>query len=142
MSPEAAEPPVVLFVDDEPFILSALRRLFRPQGYRMLLAGSGEAALALLETEPVDLVVSDMRMPGMDGAALLAQVRERWPLVGRILLTGHADLGSTEAAIHHGQIHRYVTKPWDDRELLRWVHEGLAQRRAALQPAPPDGAGG
>ena len=137
MSCEAAvEPPVVLFVDDEPSILSALRRLFRPQGYRMLLAGSGEAALALLETEPVDLVVSDMRMPGMDGAALLAQVRERWPRVGRMLLTGYADMGSTAAAIQHAQIHRHITKPWDDRELLTWVREGLAHRRAA------QGAGG
>ena len=129
MSPEATEPPVVLFVDDEPSILSSLRRLFRPQGYRVLLADSGKAALAMLETEPIDLVVSDMRMPEMDGAALLEQVRERWPAVGRILLTGYADIGSTVAAINRGQIHRYIAKPWDDRELLMCVHDGLERRR-------------
>lgn len=126
---QAGDPAVVLFVDDEPSILSSLRRLFRPQGYRILQADSGPAALTLLENEPVDLVVSDMRMPGMDGATLLEQVRERWPGVVRILLTGYADMGSTVAAINRGQIHRYVAKPWDDRELLMCVQDGLERRR-------------
>ena len=129
MTSEIAEPPVVLFIDDEPSILSALRRLFRPQGYRVLLADSGRAGLATLETEPVDLVVSDMRMPEMDGAALLEQVCERWPSVGRILLTGYADISSTVAAINRGQIHRYIAKPWDDRELLMCVQDALERRR-------------
>ncbi|MBW8845427.1 MAG: response regulator [Burkholderiales bacterium] len=129
MSAEVAAPPVILFVDDEPSILSSLRRLFRPQGYRVLLADSGKAGLAMLESEPVDLVVSDMRMPEMDGAALLEQVRERWPTVVRILLTGYADIGSTVAAINRGQIHRYVAKPWDDRDLLMCVQDGLERRR-------------
>src|ERR1700741_3164612 len=102
MDSTSADPPVVLFVDDEPSILSALRRLFRPQGYRVLLAESGAAGLELLEKEKVDLVVSDMRMPEMDGAALLEKVRERWPTVGRILLTGYADIVSTVAAAHRG----------------------------------------
>jgi response regulator RpfG family c-di-GMP phosphodiesterase len=123
MDAKVADPPVVLFVDDEVSILSALRRLFRPQGYRVLLAESAKAGLAMLETEPVDLVVSDMRMPEMDGAALLEQVHQRWPTVGRILLTGYADIGSTVAAINRGQIHRYIAKPWDDRELVMCVQD-------------------
>lgn len=129
MTTETADPPVVLFVDDEPSILSSLRRLLRPQGYRVLLAESGKAGLALLETEAVDLVVSDMRMPEMDGAELLERVRERWPAVGRILLTGYADIGSTVAAINRGQIHRYVAKPWDDRELVMCIQDALERRR-------------
>lgn len=130
MSTEVTDtPPVVLFVDDEPSILSSLRRLFRPQGYRVLLADSGKAGLAMLESEPVDLVVSDMRMPEMDGATLLEAVRERWPTVGRILLTGYADINSTVAAINRGQIHRYVSKPWDDHDLLMCVQDGLERRR-------------
>lgn len=129
MDSKASDPPVVLFVDDEPSILSALRRLFRPQGYRVLLAESGPMGLDLLEKEHVDLVVSDMRMPEMDGATLLEKVRERWPAVGRILLTGYADIGSTVAAINRGQIHRYVAKPWDDRELVMCVQDGLERRR-------------
>jgi response regulator RpfG family c-di-GMP phosphodiesterase len=129
MNTTASDSPVVLFVDDEPSILSALRRLFRPQGYRVLLAESGPMGLDLLEREPVDLVVSDMRLPEMDGATLLEKVRERWPTVGRILLTGYADIGSTVAAINRGQIHRYVAKPWDDRELVMCVQDGLERRR-------------
>jgi response regulator RpfG family c-di-GMP phosphodiesterase len=129
MESTASDPPVVLFVDDEPSILSALRRLFRPQGYRVLLAESGSMGLDLLEKEHVDLVVSDMRMPEMDGATLLEKVRERWPTVGRILLTGYADIGSTVAAINRGQIHRYVSKPWDDRDLIMCVQDGLERRR-------------
>ena len=65
---EAITPATLLFVDDEPSILSALRRLFRPHGYRILIAESGAAGLAILEQEAVDLIISDMRMPEMDGA--------------------------------------------------------------------------
>ncbi len=123
----------VLFVDDEPAILQSLRRLFRPQGYRVLVAESGSAALALLAAEPVDLVVSDMRMPQMDGAQFLEQVRERWPQAQRLLLTGYADIASTIAAINRGAIHRYIAKPWDDQELLLAVREGLDRSRLAQE---------
>ncbi|XHS78738.1 HD domain-containing phosphohydrolase [Burkholderiaceae bacterium UC74_6] len=128
MSASDVAPPVVLFVDDEPSILSALRRLFRPEGYRVLVAEGGHAGLELLAAEPVDLVVSDMRMPEMDGAAFLEQVRLRWPEVGRILLTGYSDIGSTVAAINRGEIHRYIAKPWEERDLLLCVRDGLQRR--------------
>lgn len=120
--------PCVLFVDDEPSILNALRRVVRPAGYRILIAEGGEAGLALLAQESVDLVVSDMRMPGMDGAQFLQEVRRRWPKIQRVLLTGYADIGSTIAAINLGEIHRYIAKPWDDQELLLALREGLARR--------------
>lgn len=123
--------PTVLFVDDEAPILSALRRLFRPCGYRLLQAGGGAEALALMATQPVDLVVSDMRMPGMDGAEFLQRVRERWPQTQRVVLSGYADIGSTIAAINRGAIHRYVAKPWDDQELQEVVSEAL--QRCALE---------
>jgi len=69
----------LLCVDDEPNILSSLRRLFRGKGYRVLTAESGPEGLRVLENDSVDLVISDMRMPEMDGARFLAQVRQRWP---------------------------------------------------------------
>ena len=125
----APQTATLLFVDDEPAILSALRRLFRPLGHRILLAESGAAALQMLEHETVDLVLSDMRMPGMDGAQLLQSVCQRWPDTARLLLTGYADIGSTIAAINHGEIQRYVAKPWDDQELLLAVREGLERSR-------------
>jgi response regulator RpfG family c-di-GMP phosphodiesterase len=128
-APESAV--VILFVDDEPSILSALRRLFRPHGYKVLMADNGAAALALMALEPVDLVISDMRMPEMDGVQFLEQVRTRWPEVVRIMLTGYADIGSTIDAINRGEIHRYIAKPWDDQDILLSVSDGL--KRQALE---------
>ncbi len=108
----------VLAVDDEPNILAALRRLFRATGWRILTAERAEEALALLATEAVDAVLSDMRMPGMDGVQFLERVSQGWPRTARLLLTGQADLGSTIDAINRGRLHRYITKPWNDEELL------------------------
>ena len=128
----AAAPPTILCVDDEPNILSALRRLFRPHGYRILTADSGAAGLAVLESEPVDLVISDMRMPQMDGAQFLARVRQRWPGTVRLLLTGYADIQSILDAINQGEIYRYVTKPWDENDIVLVVRHAL-ERRALEQ---------
>ncbi len=137
---EAGAPPTaaprtwtVLCVDDEPNILSSLRRLFRGAGYRILLAGDAEEALETLAEEPVDLVLSDMRMPGANGAQLLEQVRLRWPQAMRLLLTGQSDMASTIAAINRGAIYRYITKPWHDEELLLTVRQALDQRALELE---------
>lgn len=134
MNPAAsAAPPTLLCVDDEANILAALRRLFRPAGYRILTAPGGAAGLQALEAEAgaVDLVISDMRMPEMDGAEFLARVRERWPATTRLLLTGYADIESTVAAINEGGIYRYIAKPWNDAEVLLTVRDALERR--ALQ---------
>ncbi len=121
----------VLCVDDEPSILSALKRVLRAEDCKVLQAGSGAEALAMLEQEAVDVVVSDMRMPGMDGAALLAQVRARWPGAARILLTGYADMNATIAAINEGQIYRYIHKPWDEAELRLTVRQAAEYKQLA-----------
>lgn len=126
--PLEARPSRILCVDDEPNILSSLRRLFRPQGYQILVAESGAAGLALLETETVDMVISDMRMPEMDGARFLEHVRTRWPDTVRLLLTGYSDVDSILAAINRGEIYRYITKPWDDNEILLVVRHALERK--------------
>ena len=118
----------VLCVDDEPNILSAIRRVLRGTGYRVLVAEGGHEALQLLGSETVHLVISDMRMPVMDGAQLLEQVRLQWPAIARILLTGHADVASTVAAINRGEIFRYITKPWNDGELLLASREAIERQ--------------
>jgi response regulator RpfG family c-di-GMP phosphodiesterase len=118
-------PWTVLCVDDESNILSALRRVLRGAGYQVLVADGGAAALERLAVDEVHAVISDMRMPGMDGAQLLEQVHQRWPQVVRVLLTGQADMQSTVAAINRGRILRYLTKPWDEPELLATLREGV-----------------
>ena len=130
-----SEQPAVtlLFVDDEASILASLRRLFRPHGYKILVANSGVEGLQMLETEKIDLVISDMRMPEMDGAQFLEKVRARWPDVVRILLTGYADIASTIAAINRGEIYRYIAKPWDDNEIVLTVRDALERQHLALE---------
>lgn len=125
----------LLCVDDEPNILSALRRVFRQSGYQVMVANSGAEGLQLLEKEPVDLVISDMRMPEMDGAKFLAQVRQRWPDALRLLLTGYADMSSTIEAINQGEIYRYISKPWDDNDLLLIVRQALERKALEREKA-------
>ena len=132
-SPPSAEASgfTILCVDDEPNILSALRRLFRPQGYTVRVAGGGAEGLTVIDAERIDLIISDMRMPGMDGAAFLAEACKRQPDAVRLLLTGYADMESTIAAINAGHIARYISKPWNDQDVLLTVREALERR--ALQ---------
>ena len=129
--PTSNVPARLLCVDDEPNILSALRRVFRGQPYVVETAASGAEALERLAQAPCDGVISDMRMPGMDGAELLERVRQRWPETVRILLTGFADITSTIAAINQGEIFRYLAKPWNEAELLHTVEQALARKRLA-----------
>lgn len=119
---------VILCVDDEPHILSALRRLFRTQGYETLSAGSAREGLALLAGQPVDIVISDMRMPGMDGVEFLERARLACPEAVRMLLTGHADVAQVMGAVNRGEIYRYITKPWDDTEIVLLVRHALERR--------------
>jgi len=130
-SPDDAAVYSVLCVDDESNILNALRRLFRPAGYRIHVATGGAEALGILERESIDIVISDMRMPEMNGAQLLTEVRRRRPKTTRILLTGYSDIGSTIEAVNQGELHRYISKPWNDQEVLLIVRE--ACERKALE---------
>ncbi|MBV8124125.1 MAG: response regulator, partial [Paucibacter sp.] len=123
MSEPSSSVPSILFVDDEPSILSALKRLFRPEGYSIFTAESGMAGLETMRTHSVDVVISDMRMPEMDGAAFLEKVRNEFPNTVRILLTGYADINSTVSAINKGEIHKYISKPIDDQTMLLAVRE-------------------
>lgn len=112
----------VLLVDDEPNILQALQRLLRRETFRIVTATSGQDALGLLaQFSNVALILSDQRMPFMNGAELLRRSREFAPDSVRILLTGYSDLGEAVDAVNQGGISRYLNKPWDDTELLQVV---------------------
>lgn len=112
-----SSPITILCVDDEIGVLQALKRLLAADGYRVLLAPSAADGLAILSAEHVDIVIADMRMPDVDGATFLAEVRTRWPIILRILLTGQSSITDAIAAINQGEIYRYLTKPWDNDEL-------------------------
>ena len=129
MDEQLATKSAVLLVDDEESILNSLRRLLRGQPYEVVLATSGAQALEIMATRPIDLVMSDARMPGMDGATLLAEVHRLYPATSRILLTGYADLTTIIKAINDGQIHRYISKPWNDEELQLVLQQTLEHQR-------------
>ncbi|KZN16239.1 MULTISPECIES: HD domain-containing phosphohydrolase [Pseudomonas] len=122
--------PKLLLVDDEESILNSLRRLLRGQPYEVLLATSGAQALEIMAQQPIDLVMSDARMPNMDGATLLAHVHQRYPDTLRIMLTGYADPSVIIKAINGGQIHRYISKPWHDEEMLLTLRQSLAYQHS------------
>ena len=119
----------ILFVDDEVSILKALKRLLRSTGYRIHIAESGGRGLDLLEEHDIDVVVSDMRMPQMDGAKFLTEVARRWPNTVRMLLTGYADLSSAIDAINCGAISRYLTKPWQDDDLILCIRQAVERKQ-------------
>lgn len=128
----AANPPKarVLFVDDEPRVLTTMRMLFRAN-YQVFTAEGGAQALELLKTQPVDVVVSDQRMPGMTGIELLRVARELNPNAMRILLTGYSDLSAIIGSINEGEIFRFVSKPWANEELTTTVARAVAAARAS-----------
>jgi response regulator RpfG family c-di-GMP phosphodiesterase len=126
----ATNKPKLLLVDDEESILNSLRRLLRGQPYEVLLATSGAQALEIMAQQPVDLVMSDARMPNMDGATLLAHIHQHYPDTIRIMLTGYADPSAIIKAINEGQIHRYISKPWHDEEMLLTLRQSLAYQHS------------
>jgi signal transduction histidine kinase len=126
----------LLVVDDEPDVVKSVKDLLRLD-YRVLGATSANEALALLATEPVDVVMTDQRMPEMTGVQFLATLKERYPDVIRLLFTGYADVRAVIDAINQGHVWRYITKPWDPDELAAVVREAcerhdLIRERAEL----------
>ncbi|MCD5983218.1 HD domain-containing phosphohydrolase [Pseudomonas sp. CDFA 610] len=115
----------VMLVDDEENILNSLRRVLRGKPYDLLLATSGAQALSLFELHQIDLIVSDARMPAMDGPTLLSEVHRRDPECMTILLTGYADMSMITKAINEGHIFRYISKPWNDEELMLTLEQAL-----------------
>lgn len=119
----------LLCVDDERQILTSLRRLFRRSGHAVITANSAAEGLEVLAHNEIDVVISDMRMPEMDGNQFLTEVARQWPDTVRMLLTGYSDMDSTIGAINNGGIYRYIPKPWDDTDLLMCVDRALENKR-------------
>ena len=126
-----APKPTILIVDDEEEILHSLRGLLRLE-FEVYTANSGREALRMLEQLPIEVVLSDQRMPEMAGVELLGQARNERPGAVRVLFTGYTDVKAVIDAINTGRIFRYLTKPWDAEELLAVLREASAEydRRA------------
>jgi len=129
----------LLVVDDEERILSALKSIFRAR-YHVFATTDGNKALEFMKKYQMHVVISDQRMPIMPGVELLRQAREISPSSVRILLTGYSDLASIVGSINDGEVYRFISKPWDNRELQQTVAEAvtIALELADAKAAPVD----
>lgn len=107
----------ILIVDDEPNVISALTRVFIDEPYRIYSANSALEAMEILKEYSVKVVISDEKMPEISGLEFLSMVREQFPYIIRIILTGYASIEAAIKAINEGEIYRFLTKPWDDMDI-------------------------
>jgi two-component system, probable response regulator PhcQ len=114
---QPSTPRRILIVDDEENVCHALRRSLRKEGYELFFGKEPREGLELLQKQTVDMVISDHLMPNMTGLEFLKLVRDRYPDMMRLMLTGHADMQTAIDAINQGAIYRFLTKPWDDTDL-------------------------
>ena len=118
---------IVLCVDDEKNILNSLKRLLRKEAYRLVTASGGEEGLQKLASEEICLVVSDHRMPEMSGIEFLHKVKNQYPDVIRIILTGYTEVDSITESINRGHIYKFLLKPWNDQNLILEIRQALDQ---------------
>jgi DNA-binding NtrC family response regulator len=116
----------LLVVDDEENIIRALRRLFRQEPFSVLTANSGAEGLDILSKQPVAVILSDQRMPGMIGSEFLKAVKERYPHTIRIVMSGYTELESITSAINDGAVFKFLLKPWEDEKLLTHIRDAFS----------------
>ncbi len=133
-APEPTDARTLLIVDDEPNILSTLRRMLRNEGYRILTAPSAQEGLELLAQNPVQVILSDQRMPEMNGTEFLARVKRLHPNTVRIVLSGYTDLQSVTQAINEGAIYKFLLKPWEDEHLRGQIRDAFLYHEAVIRP--------
>src|SRR2546427_9260698 len=121
----------ILVVDDEADVVESIRELLRLD-YRVLVATRTSEAMAILQERPVDVVMTDQRMPEMTGVELLHHVRETQPDTVRLLFTGYADVRAVIDAINQGSVYRYITKPWDATELQAVIRDAVERHDLLL----------
>jgi len=120
---------VILMVDDEENVRRALIRELRLEPYELLEAEDAKSALQVLKEREVDVIISDYRMPGVNGLALLRIVKDHYPEIIRIMLTGFGDMETVIRATNDAEIFRFFTKPWDKEKLLKALRKAMEERR-------------
>ena len=115
----------ILIVDDEPGVISAIRRSLIEESCVIYAANSGAEGLAILKDRKIKLVISDEKMPGMSGTEFLSAVKNLFPETIRIMLTGHASIEAAMKAVNSGEIYRFFAKPWNDIELKLSIRSAI-----------------
>ena len=117
----------LLFIDDESNLVAAIRRTLRNKGFNLLLAANASEAFEILARIDVGVILCDQRMPGMSGTEFLSRVKHMYPGIIRMVLSGYTDLQSVTDAVNHGAIFKFLTKPWDDDELLKALMDAFEE---------------
>lgn len=118
----------ILLIDDEQSILNALKRLLRKEGYNLFFGNSGKEGLEIIKNnKDIKMVISDQRMPEMSGTEFLAKVKQTYPDIMRIILTGYSDVESITESINKGNIYKFFFKPWNDHSLKVEIKQALEQ---------------
>jgi len=121
----------LLLVDDEPSVAHALKRLLRRENLQILIADGGPAGLDILAQHPVDVIISDQRMPGMTGVEFLKIAKNRYPDAIRIVLSGDSEMRSVTEAVNDGAIYKFLSKPWSDQQLCDCIEEAFLHKEMA-----------
>ncbi len=119
----------ILFVDDEEKVFNAFKREVSFLPIDLFYASNGEEALKILERENIDILISDERMPGIKGSELISIVREKFPEVVSIIITGYSDFDAIMKAINSGQVYKYILKPWNKLEMIMTIKNALEFKR-------------
>jgi CheY-like chemotaxis protein len=130
----------LLFVDDEVHVAAAIRRILRNKGYKVFTTNSASEAFEILATNKVAVVLCDQRMSGISGTEFLSRVKHMYPAVVRIVLSGYTDLQTVTDAVNHGAIFKFLTKPWEEEELLTALTDAF--REFESKSPASNGAGG
>ena len=117
----------ILIVDDEEYILNSLKRLLRRDGYNILTAADGDEGYRLLTENDIQLVMSDQRMPGLNGTDFLAKIKDEFPDTIRTILSGYTDIDSITESINKGNIFKFFLKPWNDNNLRLEIKQCIEQ---------------
>jgi FixJ family two-component response regulator len=126
---------LLLLVDDEENITSALTRLLRRDGYTIYRASSGQEGLALLAQHKFGVIISDQRMPEMTGTEFLSKVKELYPDTVRVVLSGYTEFTSITEAINRGAVYKFLTKPWEDDLLRAHIQEAFQRYEMKMENA-------
>jgi CheY-like chemotaxis protein len=126
----------LLLLDDEVNIRSSIKRVLRNRGYNLLAASSAQEAFDVLAKSEVGVVLCDQRLPGISGTEFLSRVKVMYPSIVRIVLSGYTDLQTVTDAVNRGSIFKFLTKPWEEEELLDALEEAFDAFDAGRQPAP------
>ncbi|MGB4927820.1 MAG: EAL domain-containing protein [Giesbergeria sp.] len=121
----------LLLVDDDPGVAHALQRLLRRENLEILIADGGQAGLEILAQQPVDVIISDQRMPGMTGVEFLKIAKDRYPETIRIVLSGDSEMRSVTEAVNDGAIYKFLSKPWSDPQLCDCIEEAFLHKEMA-----------